>query len=604
MRNINDYTFAYLEKKLPFFIVDDTSESQPIFTCPECGAVDCRFIEEWKMKCSKCDGNFGDVVTYFSMKENKSADLVIADMKRVLEIPPYNPTEANTLLDFYEKNGFDLVPVRRNGKEAIEKGWTNKTHKHKEEWDTWLQDSINIGVKTGRVSNIIVLDLDTKEVPDELNMLHTSTTLIQVTKKGYHYFYKYDEDIPNTRIEKWSLDIQSDGAQVVVAPSIVENTERSMGALDDIEVMPEELKALILANTTKKSNTTEDSYKMPENIDLSGIDFGNIEEGKRNVAFMHLGGVFRKKLNAKQTEYALKVFNQHFCKPSLDDIEMRKITQSIDKYISFDEKECATRILDYLRIVEEATAKDVEQALGYPKEVSDKALSFLLKEDYLYKKRRMFHISKKAEWRDTFFSDNEVLNYNVPYFHDAAIHRAGDLIVVGAKQKVGKSHIAMNMIKRVKDQGIKPYYVSLESGNRFSTVAQKVGLIEGDFNWCIHFNPQDIEIEDDAFTIIDWLLPDDYANTDKLFKHFAEQLVKHKGLLVIFVQLKDNGDFFAKNMIAMFPSLVARYMYEDEDNGEKGAFHLDYIREPRSKMKRHIIPCEYNWETKLLTEVT
>lgn len=605
MHNINEYTLAYLEKKLPFFIVIDEPDGKTLFTCPEClGETTGSFADNWKIKCSKCDRIYGDVVTYFSTKEKKSRELVIADIKKVLEIPPYDVAEANRLFDFYEKNDFDLVPVLRGGKSPIEKGWPNKPHKFKEEWDTWLQDGINIGVKTGKASNIIVLDLDTKDIPSELSMLHTATTLTQITKKGYHYFFKYDAEIPNSRIEKWKLDIQSDGAQVVIAPSIVEDTDRSMGALDDIEVIPEELKKLLLENIDKKKiNISEEQYNVPENIDISNINFNNIEEGERNVAFMHMGGILRKQLNSRQSEYVLRLFNQHFCKPSLNDIEMHKILQSIDKYISFDEKECASRILEYFRIVEEATSKDIEQALGYKKDLTDRAISYLVKEGYLYKKRRIFHIAKKAEWRDTFMSDSAILKYEVPYFHDFAFHREGDMIVIGAKQKVGKSHIAMNMIKRMVTQGIKPYYVSLESGNRFMNIAQNLSLKEGDFNWCIHFNPQDIEIEDDAFTIIDWLLPDDYANTDKLFKHFAEQLVKHRGLLVIFVQLRDNGTFFAKDMIAMFPSLVARYMYEDDNNGEKGAFYLDYIREAKQKMKKHIIPCEYNWDSKELLEV-
>ena len=113
------------------------------------------------------------------------------------------------------------------------------------------------------------------------------------------------------------------------------------------------------------------------------------------------------------------------------------------------------------------------------------------------------------------------------------------------------------------------------------------------------FFPENIEIEKDAVTIIDWVLPTDYAETDKLFKHFAEQLVKQGGILIVFVQLKTDGRFFAENMISFFPAVVCRYLY-DSDDGVHGKFHLDYLREPKSSVRRPTVPCKYNFQTKEL----
>ena len=53
----------------------------------------------------------------------------------------------------------------------------------------------------------------------------------------------------------------------------------------------------------------------------------------------------------------------------------------------------------------------------------------------------------------------------------------------------------------------------------------------------------------------------------------------------------------------MFPSIVSRYVLEDEDDGTLGKFILDYIREPILKKKKGMIPCKYLWNTKELIRI-
>ncbi len=40
------------------------------------------------------------------------------------------------------------------------------------------------------------------------------------------------------------------------------------------------------------------------------------------------------------------------------------------------------------------------------------------------------------------------------------------------------THIALNIIKRLIKQGKNPYYINLESGNRFSIISRSLGLAE------------------------------------------------------------------------------------------------------------------------------
>ncbi len=603
----------YLQLKIPNFKIEKRGK-KPIFTCPICKSsiVSCNIIPNtYIIYCFRCvfKGNLIDIVRYvegwirddINKTTEKSEYDVLKYLKELLKIDVILEEDKNSILEFYEKLGFDMVPIAKNQKIPIEKDWTNKEHKDIKEWKRWIEDGLNIGVKTGKRSNITVIDVDTSEIPKEFE-IDLDKIMYQKTNKGWHLFFQFEEDLPKTRIVDMKVDIETTGGQVVVFPSTIDGIERKLHKLSPVK-MPDKLKKFIKSKITITGLKTF-SEKLKEDIKTEKFDLKVINEGNRTNFLMHFGGVLRKELNLSQTDYTLNIVNRHFCTPQLPQREVDNIVKSLEKYITFDEQELSVKILQYMKIVEDANSKDIREAIGEygaeGKQRVEKAIKFLVKEGFLYKKRRNFYLIKRAEWRDEFIEDGRKLDYKIPYFDDYAIFRNGDMIVVGAKQGVGKSHISINMIKRLVNQGQKPYYVSLESGNRFVSIAMALGLKEGDFNWCVHFSPQDIELEKNAITIIDWLCPDNYAETDKLYKHFAEQLVKNNGILIIFAQLRNDGEFMAKDMIKMFPAVVSKYLYEDEEDGTNGYFLLTKIREPKFNKKTAKIPCRYNWGSKEL----
>ena len=61
--------------------------------------------------------------------------------------------------------------------------------------------------------------------------------------------------------------------------------------------------------------------------------------------------------------------------------------------------------------------------------------------------------------------------------------------------------------------------------------------------------------------IIDWLCPDNFAEVDKIFRHFTEQLAKTGGILIVFMQLKESdGSWFSNNLVKQFPALCTKYL--------------------------------------------
>lgn len=547
-------------------------------------------------------------------------------------------------LEFYQKQEFDLVKIQRydkaklnsnnefaefyDGKHPIEPGWVNQTHKDRNEWEQWIKQGFNIGVKTGKNSNITVIDVDIEQIPLEISNL-IGDCILQKTNKGWHLFFKYEPELPKTRIGKLHIDIETDGGQVVISPSIIEGIQRNLYIQKNnklhqiiefkniqIPIMPIELKEYLKSNITV--------HKLPEKIKTGTFNYENLKpedftlnaipEGTRHTLFMHLGGILRKELNINQSTLVLNLLNRYLCKPPLSQSEFTNVIKSLDKYIVNDEIVLAQDILDYLTNVpnNDATKSEIELAVkgnfqkGEAKKRVDKALKYLVKEEYVIRKGRHYIVLHKAEWKDTFLKEIEELPFNVPYFHEKAVFRNGDLIVLGARSGTGKTHIAMNIIKQLVDQNIKPYYVSLECGSRFAIIGKTLGLHEKEYLWDDHYRAENIELEKGGITIVDWLLPGDYAATDKLYEHFARQLKKKGGLLIVFTQLKPDGSFYAEEMVRFFASLVAKFSYkqtEGEESGITSEFKTTKIREPRQKSQIQIIPCRYGWESKELKQI-
>ena len=550
-------------------------------------------------------------------------------LKKLLKIDVVTKKDENEIvkmLDFYEKNGFDLVPIMKNGKAPIEKDWTNKSHKDKKEWLEWIKNGLNIGVKTGVKSGITIIDIDQKPIPEEVKQL-VKNVLIQETKNGFHLFFKYDKDFPKTRINDLKIDLENNGGQVVLYPSIVEGVGRKFLNSEDVTKMPEALKKLLLSKIDLP-NLKTNSEKIIEDIKTGDFkikpeDFklkNNNLEGVCNSSFIKLGGILRKELNLRQTEFVLNLLNNHLLEDPMEQKAIRAMIRELEKYTIFDEQELALKVLQYMRDAEDATRNDVVLAVmgtnrGEEKKRIDKILNYLVREGYLIKRGRSYHIVKKVEWEDNLIDIGRPINFKCPYFDDIAHFNWGDLILIGSLTEKGKTHMAINIVKRLVRQGIVPYYIGLEAGSRYGKIALQLGLKEGDFKHPknIIVDPTKVELEPNAITIIDWLMIVDKAKTDLVFSRLVEQLGKTKGFLFVFQQLKGirnqkgeiiKTEWFAPNMATQFPSLATRYEYTDNNEGIYGEFIIDKVRERKwSNKRKKKLPCKYNWQTKELKRI-
>ena len=78
----------------------------------------------------------------------------------------------------------------------------------------------NIGVVTGRVSGLVVVDCETLEEGRRFWRVHPTQLISKTGGGGVHLFYAYAPQGNRTRVDGRELDIRGDGGYVVAPPSI------------------------------------------------------------------------------------------------------------------------------------------------------------------------------------------------------------------------------------------------------------------------------------------------------------------------------------------------------------------------------------------------
>lgn len=606
-KQIKDYVIDYLKTRIPEFV---QSNHKGLFTCPKCKQLSANIyppksgiVHCFTPECGK-QGDIFDICRTIDFNGQDIPDEDLADLL-IQELGIKTDKEVQQWLEKYQKWGWSLVPVEANSKRAnVEKDWQNKIHKSITEWQEWLGANLNVGLLNGKNSNVTLIDIDTKEIPEELKNF-VGETLTQTTNKGYHLVYFYEPDLPSCDLRdtpyKLPIEVRGDGGfQTVIYPSVVEDKERKWNNKEPIK-MPEELKKWLLEKIVVKEEAKQ--ILTAPTISLDDLKIKGLD-GKCNSSFVKLGGLLRKQLNISQTEYALNLLNDLLLDNPMSKKDISGMMKELKKYSSADYSVLTKQILEYLTKHNECSVRDLQDVLKAEKKDIMECIAQLILDNKIYKQRTLYKAILKPDWKTEFLAESQIVDFNVPYFSDIATFRRGDMICLGAGTGVGKGHICMNIIKKYVEQGIKPFYVSSEPGNRFATIAMRLGLREGDFNFCNHYHPEKLELEDDAVTFYDWILPEEFSGTANLYKLFAHQLDKHKGILYVLSQLNDTtGDFYASPMVRFFSSMAVKYYYTKVNNitdNTNTYFKTSKIRESKNGIQEITIPMKYNPDTKVL----
>lgn len=164
----------------------------------------------------------------------------------------------------YLKLGFSIIPLESRGKKPLI-SWTDfqKRRVTDSEIREWFQKwpTANIGIVTGEVSAIAVVDLDGPEGIASAERLGLKSSVVSLTGNGKHLWYRMSEkEIGNTVRIFPGVDIRSTGGYVVAPGSVHQNGKRYrwLGlAITDVAQLPNFPTALLQQKSTEKNFKVE-----------------------------------------------------------------------------------------------------------------------------------------------------------------------------------------------------------------------------------------------------------------------------------------------------------------------------------------------------------
>ena len=371
---------------------------------------------------------------------------------------------------------------------------------------------------------------------------------------------------------------------------------------EEVKLLPQEVVDFILKYSTK----VESVEVIEKNLDNLDLTFENLNNNRNNT-FIKLYGEMRKDSTIKTAYNHLRKFNNLLDK-KLPMKELQAMAREADKYHKADMKTVSENILDHFKMVKsEVHLRDLKEVLNIERKDIEEALRYLLDAKKIYKiKKDFYRMITDVEWRTDFLAVSKPLDIQVPYFGKYASFNQGSLIVIGGKTGTGKTHTVVNMIEHFVKQGICPKLISTEADSGVGEIALSRGLKEGDFKFWQTTDPTKVPFKENEVRIIDWLKApqSEFWKLDSIYEELNNNLVNFGGLLIVFAQLKkDDGRFYAENMVEQFASLVAKFLYS-EVNGQKDNLHPIFqttkIRRSKTIQQYIKIPLEYIPDTKEL----
>ncbi len=253
----------------------------------------------------------------------------------------------------YAKSGFLVFPLHavKDGKCTCAKADCSSPAKHprtvhgltqasndldyvKSLFGCFTYASANIGVRTGKESNLVVVDIDTakggriEELYGYVSQETLEKTLRVKTGGGFHLYFAYppDAEIRNSADNLGSkIDVRGNGGYVVAPPSM-HISGKKYEFLNDNKLLPfpqafvEKLKK----DEPRTTNGTERGKSFESESFL---------DGSRNDSLARVAGRLRHAgLSQSELETSLLKINAERCKPPLNETEVLQIARSIARY--------------------------------------------------------------------------------------------------------------------------------------------------------------------------------------------------------------------------------------------------------------------------------
>lgn len=145
---------------------------------------------------------------------------------------PETSQEKSLQVMFEEAHNFGFIPIPLDGKRPMIQNWTKLTHDNYDGLlNFWKDRKCNVGILTGPISKIIVVDIDIADQGLETwnewiqEFSDPLTPKVKTGSGGYHYYFLYEQErvghfTSRSKFNNVGIDIKTNGGQVVYPGSL------------------------------------------------------------------------------------------------------------------------------------------------------------------------------------------------------------------------------------------------------------------------------------------------------------------------------------------------------------------------------------------------
>lgn len=243
-----------------------------------------------------------------------------------------------TIYDYaklYSSLGWSIVPVKRGTKYPALESWKEYQERKptEEELKTWFEgkENIGIGVITGKISNLTVIDNDLYK-PDAVDLKLETPIVAQSGAGGKHGFYQYNPKVSTFKNEEKAIDSRSEGGFIVLPPTIHPSTGKEYRWLTGLPTK-EQFAVLTICPDEMEQYRPTPKTKAIDLTTLSNVEIGGRDEAIFNMACLL---VYTNK-PTEQILFLLQQLNKTFPQP----LSERQVIEKLQSALKYKNQENA-----------------------------------------------------------------------------------------------------------------------------------------------------------------------------------------------------------------------------------------------------------------------
>lgn len=387
----------------------------------------------------------------------------------------------------YADMGFSVIPVKPDIDPVENKPlkkpyipWTEfqKRKATQDEIKEWFKKWPNamIGLVTGEISDLCVVDADSREAIDQIEELLPENLVVPIAttpRGGQHYYFKHMDGLSNRANVLEKIDVRTTGGYIVAAPS----KNNGSGQYEwKVEIdsflfqMP-----FSLYNKIKTTSTVYTGYKNPTTDNHNNHNSPQLlKEGRRDEDLFHIANCLIK--GGCEVEVATEVLNilGNNCSPKFPEKEIQTKIQSVLKRTSGKERNISAEVREWVlttngHILTTDCHKDLGLTTNDHKKAANMSLLRLRDEGVIEKygeKNGCYRLIPRDENDEMEFIEEEVYEYPVklPFgLNDVVALYPKNIILLAGSKSAGKTAILIDLaLKNQKTSDV--VYLNSEMG--------------------------------------------------------------------------------------------------------------------------------------------